>query len=55
MRRRSHRRRANETSTAGQTAHFVQVPGLEYNLAPGLSQLDNAAVPTYEVASFERR
>lgn len=40
---------------AGQNAKFVQVPGLEYNLAPGLSQLDNAAVPTYRIASFERR
>lgn len=41
--------------TAGQTAKFVQVPGLEYNLTPGFSQLEGSTIPTYRIASFERR
>ena len=36
-------------------ANFVKIPDLEYNLPPGFSQLANATVPTFRVASFERR
>ena len=38
-----------------QSANFVKIPDLEYNLPPGFNQLANATVPTFRVASFERR
>jgi hypothetical protein len=40
---------------AGQKANLVQVPGLEYKLAPGIAALDGTTIPTYRVVSFERR
>ena len=41
--------------TANEEANFVKIPDLEYNLPPGFSQLADATVPTFRVASFERR
>ncbi len=40
---------------ANKEASFVKIPDLEYHLPPGFSQLADATVPTFRVASFERR
>lgn len=40
---------------AGQTATVVQVPGLEYNLAPGFTEIPNATYGAFYQYSYERR
>lgn len=43
-----------QLAAGGKTTIF-QVPGLEYNLPPGLDQLQYAMTPTFRIESFERR
>ena len=40
---------------SGGKAAVVYIPGLEYNPAPGFSTMPSGSIPTFRVASFERR
>lgn len=46
---------ATSSGNAGQTSKILQVPGLEYNLAPGFTDIPNALHAAFYVYSYERR
>lgn len=46
---------STSSGNAGQTSKIFQVPGLEYNLAPGFNQIPNDLVATFHILSYERR
>ncbi|HKI57705.1 MAG TPA: PilX N-terminal domain-containing pilus assembly protein [Trueperaceae bacterium] len=46
---------STSSGNAGQTAKVIQVPGLEYNLAPGFTDLPNDLEATFRILAYERR
>lgn len=46
---------ATSSGNAGQTSKVIQVPGLEYNLAPGFTDIPNDVLATFRILSYERR
>lgn len=45
----------SSSGNAGQTPTIVQVPGLEYNLAPGFDEIKGDVLATFHILSYERR
>lgn len=45
---------STSSGNAGQTAKVVQVPGLEYNLSPGFTDIPNDMLATFRIVSYER-
>ncbi len=46
---------STSSGNAGQTSKIFQVPGLEYNLSPGFTEIPNDLVATFHILSYERR